>query len=219
MRKKLLSSINEFKLVPRSWQKHDFTCFYMKTSSYYNEIIWVEQKKISSLNFLYKNVGLFSSSFFKNERKLHTVYERGTVQNRNKLVVWWLQQKMPFLLPKKLKTKSVRIFHPGDFGFLSYLLLCACFLSTPASNRRSLINGKKNFYGRTRGQKQNKPRSPCVSLIIAVISWNPETIIIHLKNKKENKQIKLYKKKEIIFLALVVLIFFLALIFNFFLEA
>jgi len=35
----------------------------------------------------------------------------------------------PFLLPKKLKTKSVRIFHPGDFGFLSYLLLCACFLS------------------------------------------------------------------------------------------
>jgi len=71
----------------------------------------------------------------------------------------------PFLLPKKkLKTKSVRIFHPGDFGFLSYLLLCACFLSTPASNRRSLINGKKqNFYGRTRGQKQNKPRSPCVS--------------------------------------------------------
>lgn len=145
MRKKLQSSINEFKLVPRSWQKHDFTCFYMKTSSYYNEIIWVEQKKISSLNFLYKNVGLFSSSFFKNERKLHTVYERGTVQNRNKLVVWWLQQKMPFLLPKKLKTKSVRIFHPGDFGFLSYLLLCACFLSTPASNRRSLINGKKKI--------------------------------------------------------------------------
>lgn len=56
----------------------------MKTSSYYNEIIWVEQKKtiILELSF-YKNVGLFSSSFFKNERKLHTVYERGNVQNRN----------------------------------------------------------------------------------------------------------------------------------------
>lgn len=66
----------------------------------------------------------------------------------------------PSLLPKKLKTKSVRIFHPGET--LDFYLIYYCvhvFLSTPASNRRRLINGKKQnktFMAALAVKKQNK---------------------------------------------------------------
>ena len=63
----------------------------------------------------------------------------------------------PSLLPKKLKNKKCANFSSWrDFGYLSYLLLCACFFVNSRLEPPPPYQWKKtkqNFYGRTRGQK------------------------------------------------------------------
>ena len=79
----------------------------------------------------------------------------------------------PFLLPKKkLKTKSVRIFHPGDFGFLSYLLLCACFFVNSRLEPPQPYQWKKNktFMAALAVKNKTNPDPRAYPLIIAVIS-------------------------------------------------
>ena len=124
----------------------------------------------------------------------------------------------PFLLPKKkkLKTKSVRIFHPGDFGFLSYLLLCACFLSTPASSRHSLINGKRTklLWPHSRSKTEQTPIPVRTISYYSSYQLKCRNLLLFTKKSKRTKKNNL--KKENIFLALVVLNFFSGLYLQFF---
>jgi len=79
----------------------------------------------------------------------------------------------PFLLPKKkLKTKCANFSSWRLWISILSIIVCMFFCQLPPRTAAALsMEKKQNFYGRTRGQKQNKPRSPCVlSLIIAVIS-------------------------------------------------
>jgi len=76
----------------------------------------------------------------------------------------------PFLLPiKNKKCANFFILATLDFYLIYYCVHVFCQLP-PRTAAALSMEKNKTFYDRTRGQKQNKPRSPCVSLIIAVIS-------------------------------------------------
>ena len=124
----------------------------------------------------------------------------------------------PFLLPKKkIKNKKCANFSSWRLWIsILSIIVCMFFVNSRLEPPQPYQWKKtQNFYGRTRGQKQNKPRSPCVSSYYSSYQLKCRNYYYSPKKVKENKKNNL--KKENIFLALVVLnSFFLAFIFNFF---
>jgi len=144
---------------------------------------------------------MFISFFFLWKWAEITHCIRDNVQNKNKITSWWLQQKTYRLSCslKKIKNKKCANFSSWRLWIsILSIIVCMFFVKLPPRTAAALsMEKKQNFYGRTRGQKQNKPRSPCVSLIIAVISWNAETIITYSpKKKKRSKKLTLHKNKS-----------------------
>lgn len=69
-----------------------------------------------------------------------------------------------------------------------------CQLPPRTAAALSMENKNKTFMAALAVKNKTNPDPRAYPLIIAVISWNAETIIIHQKKKKRTKKINLYKK-------------------------